>query len=246
VLDNPRVEAVFGQHIGAAAPGGLLAYRREVTAASSDGFEVKIKGVGTHAARPWAGKDPIVVAAQLVTLMQSIVSRQTNLPTGAAVVTVGQISGGNRINVIPEDATLAGTIRTLNDATRTHIHESVTRMAEKVAEASGLTADVKITPGYPVLSNDPALTGRMLAALERAAGPGKVREVPPTMTSEDFGAFASVVPGFFWYLRASPFADRPGAPNHSPFFAIDEQYLTTGVKALIHVSLAYMQGQAPQ
>jgi amidohydrolase len=246
VLDNPRVEAVFGQHIDSSRPGGLLTYRRGVTAASSDGFEVKIKGVGTHAARPWAGKDPIVVASQLVTLMQSIVSRQTDLSTGAAVVTVGQMYGGNRYNVIPEEATLVGTIRTLNDATRTHIHESVGRMAEKVAEASGLTADVKITPGYPVLSNDPALTGRMLEALERAAGPGKVREVPPTMTSEDFGAFSSVVPGFFWRLRASPFADRPGASNHSPFFAIDEQYLTTGVKALLHVSLAYMQGQAAQ
>src|SRR5919108_480584 len=81
---------------GASAPGGVLGYRRGVTAASSDSFEVKIKGVGTHAARPWEGKDPIVVAAQLVTLMQSIVSRQTNLSAGAAVVTVGQIHGGNR------------------------------------------------------------------------------------------------------------------------------------------------------
>ena len=125
VLDNPRVEAVFGQHIGAGAPGGRLTYRRGAMTASSDGFEVKIKGVGTHAARPWAGKDPIVVAAQLVTLMQSIVSRQTNLRTGAAVVTVGQIYGGNRINIIPEDATLAGTIRTLTEATRTQIHESL-------------------------------------------------------------------------------------------------------------------------
>jgi amidohydrolase len=246
VLDNPRVEAVFGQHIDSSRPGGLLTYRRGVTAASSDGFEVKIKGVGTHAARPWAGKDPIVVASQLVTLMQSIVSRQTDLSTGAAVVTVGQMYGGNRYNVIPEEATLVGTIRTLNDATRTQIHESLTRMAEKVAEASGLTADVTITPGYPLVSNDPALTGRMLEALERAAGPGKVREIPPGTGSEDFGAFSSVVPGLFWYLRASPFADRRGAPNHSPFFAIDEQYLTTGVKALLHVSLAYMQGQAPQ
>ena len=199
VLDNPRVEAVFGQHIESSRPGGLLAYRRGVTAASSDGFEVKIKGVGTHAARPWAGKDLIVVAAQLVTLMQSIVSRQTKLSTGAAVVTVGQIYGGNRNNIIPKDATLAGTIRTLTEATRTQIHGSLTRMAEKVAEASGLTADVTITPGYPLLSKS-ALTGRMLEALERAAGPGQVREVPPIMGSEDFGAFSSAVPGVFWFL----------------------------------------------
>ena len=86
----------------------------------------------------------------------------------------------------------------------------------------------------------------MLEALERAAGPGNVHEVPPLTTAEDFGAFSSVVPGVFWFLNASPFADRPGAPNHSPYFAIDEKYLTTGVKALLHVSLAYLQGQAPQ
>ncbi|MGH8676680.1 MAG: M20 metallopeptidase family protein, partial [Burkholderiales bacterium] len=194
-----------------------------------------------HGAMPWLSKDPIVTAAQIVTNLQSIVSRQADLSQGAAVVTVGQFNAGNRTNIIPEEATIAGTIRTLTEATRSQVHEAVTRMAQRVAEASGLTADVKITRGYPVLSNDPALTSKMLDALERAAGQGRVREIPPVLGSEDFGAFASAAPGLFWFLSASPHADRAGAPNHSPLFMVDEKYMKTGVKALVHVALEYMR-----
>lgn len=241
VLDNPKVEAVFGQHIGAGHPGGAINYRRGGTMASSDGFYVTVKGSGGHGAMPWLSKDPIVTAAQIVTSLQSVVSRQANLSEGAAVVTVGQFNAGNRINIIPEEASFAGTIRTLNEPTRTQVHEAVTRMAQKVAEASGLVADVKINRGYPVLNNNPELSSRMLAALERAAGPGQVREVPAVLASEDFGAFSASVPGFFWFLNATPHADRAGAPNHSPQFMVDEKYMKTGVKALVNVALEYLR-----
>jgi amidohydrolase len=157
------------------------------------------------------------------------------------VVTVGQFNAGNRINIISEEATFAGTIRTLNEPTRTQMHEAVTRMAQKVAEASGLVADVKINRGYPVLNNNPELGTRMLAALERAAGPGQVREVPAVLASEDFGAFSTAVPGFFWFLNATPHADRAGPPNHSPQFMVDERYMKTGVKALVNVALEYLR-----
>jgi amidohydrolase len=242
-MDSPRVEAVFGQHIGAGHPGGAINYRRGGTMASSDGFYITVKGAGGHGAMPWLSKDPIVTAAQIVTNLQSIVSRQANLSDGAAVVTVGQFNAGNRINIIPEDATLAGTIRTLNEPTRTQVHAAVTLMAQKVAEASGLRAEVKINRGYPVLNNDPELAARMLQALERAAGPGQVREIPPILASEDFGAFSAAAPGFFWFLNASPHADRAGAPNHSPLFMVDEKYLKTGVRAFVNVALEYMQGR---
>lgn len=240
-MDNPKVDAVFGQHIGAGAPGGAIAYRRGGTMASSDGFYVTVKGAGGHGAMPWLSKDPVVVAAQIVTNLQSVVSRQADLSSGAAVVTVGQLNAGNRINIIPETATIAGTIRTLTEDTRNRVHEAVARMAEKTAEASGLSAEVKISRGYPVLSNDPALTGRMLAALERATGPGMVREIPPILASEDFGAYSAAAPSFYWFLNAPVQDDKAGAPNHSPLFMIGEKHLKTGVKAMVNVALEYLR-----
>jgi amidohydrolase len=222
----------------------MVAYRRGATMASSDSFHIAVKGVGGHGGMPWSTKDPIVTAAQIVTGLQTIVSRQADLSQGAAVVTVGQIAGGNRTNIIPEEATLAGTIRTLNEPTRAQVHDAITRMAQKTAEAAGLTAEVKIVRGYPVLSNDPALTTRMLGALERATGTGKVVEIPPVLGAEDFGAFAQVAPGFFWFLNAPVDDAKSGAPNHSPLFMIGEQHLKTGVKALVNVALEFLRGSA--
>ena len=243
-MQNPKVDAVFGQHVGTRAPGGVIAYRRGSAMASADGFFITVKGVGGHGAMPWSAKDPIVTAAQIVTNLQSIVSRQTDLSQGAAVVTVGQIAGGNRVNIIPEEATLAGTVRTLNEPTRKQVHDAIVRMAEKTAEANGLTAQVRIDRGYPVLSNDAALVGKVLGALERTAGAGKVVEIPPVLGSEDFGAYSQVAPGFFWFLNAPVDNDRSGAPNHSPLFMIGEQHLKTGVRALVNVALEYLRANA--
>jgi len=241
VMQNPKVDAVFGQHVTAVAPGGVIGYRRGSTMASADSFHVTVKGVGGHGAMPWQTKDPILTAAQIVTSLQAIVSRQADLSKGAAVVTVGQIAGGNRDNIIPEQAMLSGTIRTLNEPTRQQIHEAIERTAQKTAEAAGLTAEVKITRIYPVLVNDPALTGRMLDALERATGPGKVAEIPAVLGSEDFGAYAQAAPGFFWFLNAPPQDNVSGAPNHSPLFMVGEKHMKTGVKALVNVALEYLR-----
>jgi amidohydrolase len=241
VMDNPKVDAVFGQHIGSRAPGGLIAYRRGSMMASSDDFYITVKGVGGHGAMPWAAKDPIVTAAQIVVALQTIVSRQTDLSEGAAVVSVGQIAGGNRNNIIPEQALLSGTTRTLNEPARMRIHQAIERMAQKTAEAAGLVAEVKIVRGYPVLSNDPPLATRMLGSLERAAGRGRVVEIPPVLGAEDFGAYTQSAPGFFWFLNAPVQNDRSGAPNHSPLFMIGEQHLKTGVKALVWVALDYLR-----
>ena len=241
-MDNPKVDAVFGQHIGSRAPGSLIAYRRGGMMASSDSFHIAVKGVGGHGGMPWSAKDPIVTAAQIVVGLQSIVSRQADLSQGAAVVTVGQIAGGNRTNIIPEEATLAGTIRTLNEPTRVQVHEAIERMAKKTAEAAGLTAEVKIERGYPVLSNDPALTSRMLGALGRATGSDKlVVEIPPVLGAEDFGAYSQRAPTFFWFLNAPPQDNKDGAPNHSPLFMIGEKHMKTGVKALVNVALEYLR-----
>ena len=242
VMNNPKVDAVFGQHIGSALPAGAISYRRGSLMASSDSFTITVKGVGGHGGIPWLSKDPIVTGAQIVTNLQSIVSRQVDLSAGAAVVSVGQFNGGNRNNIIPESATMVGTIRTLNEPSRNQVHEAIARMAKGTAEASGLTAEVKIDRGYPVLSNNPELVTRMLDALEKASGEGKLREIPPVLGAEDFGAYTKAAPGFFWFLNAPPQDDKAGAPNHSPLFMIGEKHMKTGVKALVNVALGYLRG----
>lgn len=239
VMDNPKVEAVFGQHIGSGLPAGAIMYRRGSLMASSDSFNITVKGVGGHGGMPWASKDPIVTAAQIVTNLQSVVSRQVDLSQGAAVVTVGQFNGGNRSNIIPESASMTGTIRTLNEGSRAQVHEAVVRMAKGTAEASGLTADAKVDRGYPVLSNDAALVNKTIGFLEKSTG--RVMEIPPILGSEDFGAFTQSAPGFFWFLNAPPQDDKAGAPNHSPLFMLGEKHLKTGVKALVNVALGYLQ-----
>jgi amidohydrolase len=239
---NPKVDAVFGQHIGPRSPGGVIAWRAGGFMASSDGLQITVKGVGGHGGMPWSAKDPIVTAAHIITGLQTVVSRQADLSQGAAVVTVAQIHGGNRGNIIPEQVTMDGTIRTLNERTRNQVHEAITRMAQKTAEAAGLTAEVRISRQYPVTHNDPALASRMLPSLERAAGTGKVIEIPPVLAAEDFGAFTQAAPGFYWSVSAPPQDDRPGAPNHSPLFMIGEKHMKVGVKALVHVALDYLRG----
>jgi amidohydrolase len=244
-LTNPQVDVVLGQHIGAEAPSGTLRYRKGSIMASGDDFHIVVRGKGSHGAMPWSGRDPILVAAEIALSLQTIVSREANLvDEGPLVVTIGVIQGGNRENIIPEEATLSGTIRTLSEKTRRLAHESLKRKAEKIAEASGLTAEVQLTIGYPVLTNHPALVDRVVPALERAAGAGKAFEVPPIMAAEDFGAYGAGIPTMYWFLAASPLGDRPGPPNHSPFFAIDEKALTIGTRALVEASLEVLSGPA--
>jgi amidohydrolase len=237
-LTDPKVDLVLGQHIGPEFPAGTIRYRRGSLMAAGDDFEIVVRGRGTHGAYPWGGKDPIVVAAQIVVSLQSIVSREMDLvEEGPVVVTVGAIHGGNRENIIPEEARLIGTIRSLSEKSRVAARESLKRRAEKTAEASGLSAEVSVALGYPVLANNPALVDRIVPALERAAGPGKAFEVPPILAAEDFGAYGVGIPTMYWFLSGSPFPDRTGAPNHSPFFAIDERALAVGTRALVAATL---------
>ncbi len=238
VLADPKVELVLGQHVGGEAPSGTIRLRKGSIMASGDDFRIVVKGKGSHGAMPWGGKDPILVAAEIALSLQTIVSREANLvDEGPLVVTVGVLQGGNRENIIPETAELRGTIRTLSDATRKLAHEALKRKAEKIAEASGLTAEVTLQVGYPVLTNHPGLVERVWPALERAAGAGRVMEVPPIMAAEDFGAFGAGIPTVYWFLAASPLGERPGPPNHSPFFTIDESVLAVGTRAMVQASL---------
>jgi amidohydrolase len=240
VMENPKVDAVFGLHVFP-MPVGTLAYRPGGMLASSDNLRIVVRGVQTHGAMPWRGVDPIATASQIVVGLQQVVSRQVDLTESPAVVTIGQIEGGNRGNIIPDTVLMVGTIRSLNPDTRTDVHERVRRIAENIAEANGAEAEVTIDLGYAVTVNDPALTERMTPSLRRVAGDG-VTLMPPTLGAEDFSYFAQEAPGLFLALGVAP--DDPALvhPNHSPYFYADERALPIGVRALASLAVDYLTG----
>jgi amidohydrolase len=242
VMKDPTIDAVFGLHVFANVPTGHLTYRSGPFMAGSDSFEIIVKGRQTHGATPWRGVDPIVIGAQIVTALQTVVSRSTDITKLPAIVTVGQFQAGVRNNIIPDSARLVGTIRTFDDGMQEEIHRRVRELAEGIAKAAGASADVRIDKGYPVTANDPALTARMLPTLERVA-PGEVRESDLITGAEDFTYYQRQAPGLFFFLGITP-PDQVGkAPqNHSPLFFVDEAALPVGVRALTHLTLDYLSG----
>jgi amidohydrolase len=242
-LENPRVDAIFGLHVGP-GPLGSVGYRAGPSSASGDNFKIIVRGRQTHGAMPWAGVDPIVVGAQIVLGLQTIVSRQVDLSSANAIVTVGAFNAGNRTNIIPDSAVMIGTVRTFDENVRKEIHARIKKTAEGIAQAAGATADVQIEIGYPVMSNDAALTARMVPTLQRAAGAQKVFESSRTTTSEDFSRYAQKVPGLFVGLGVtSPSKDwRTAATNHSPLFEADEAALPVGVRVMSSLAVDYLTG----
>jgi len=242
VLENPKVEAIFGLHIQSLLPSGQLAYRSGGLMASVDGVDIKVKGQGAHGATPWDSVDPVVISSQIIGGLQTIVSRQTELTKGAAVITIGSMHGGIRRNIIPEQVVLEGTIRTFDDAMQKKVHADIVRTATKIAESAGGKAEVDIQIMYPATINDPRLTEQMAPSLQRAAGAENVKVTLPVTMAEDFSFFQKKVPGFFFFLGAYP-ADMKLAKqptHHTADFMIDEKALTTGVKALINLTMDYM------
>jgi amidohydrolase len=244
ILENPKVDAVFGLHV---FPGraGTVTYRGGPLYASSDNFRIVVRGRQTHGAMPWAGVDPIVVGSQIVLALQTIISRQVDLSSANAIVTVGAFTAGNRTNIIPDSAVLIGTIRTFDETVRREIHARVRRTAEDIASASGATATADIELGYPVTVNDPALTARMVPTLQRIAGAANVSEQPRTTTAEDFSRYALKVPAMIFSLGVtSPTKDpRTAAPNHSPLFEADESALPVGVRLLSGLALDFLSSR---
>ena len=245
VLDKPRVDAVFGLHIEAGTPVGQLTYRPRGEMASSDRFTVKVLGKGAHGAKPWASVDPVVTLAEIITALQTIVSRQVDLTQDAAVVTVGTVQAGVRYNVIPPDATLSGTIRAFSPKTQAQIWAAIKRTASGIAAANGATAEVTIEPYVPVTYNDPALTARMLPTLQRTAGTANVTEIKAVTGAEDFACYQEKVPGLFFFLGGmTPGADPATvADHHTASFKIDENAFPLGVKTLATLAADYLTGK---
>ena len=244
-LDNPKPSAIFGLHVFP-YPAGEIRYRAGGIMAGADILRIVVRGRQTHGALPWKGIDPVVVSSQIVLGLQTITSRQIDLTSAPAVVTISAINGGVRYNIIPDSVVMLGTIRTFDDVMRADIHQRVRRTAESIAESAGASAQVTIDTTGLVTYNDPALTERIVPTLYQVAGKGHVGLATPTTTAEDFSSYQRRIPGVCFFLGITP----PGtdtlkaAPNHSPKFYVDEAALPVGVRVMAHLAVDYLSSSA--
>ncbi len=242
VLENPKVDVIFGQHIISYIPTGTLVYRPGGEMAAVNGFHIVVKGKSSHGAMPWQGIDPIVVSAQIINNLQTIVSRNINISENPAVVTIGAIRGGNRGNIIPDSVEMDGTLRSFTDADEKLLWDKVNQIATATASMQGSTAKVSMGNNYPVTFNDPALAAKMLPTLQQTAGPANVSQGPPVTGAEDFSFYQQKVPGLFFFLGGMRKGGDPKTTpaNHSQDFYIEESGFALGVKALCNLTLDYM------
>ena len=244
IFERFRPEAVFGLHVFSTLNAGQVGFRSGPMMAASDRFNIVVKGRQTHGSRPWGGIDPIVAAADIVGTAQSIVSRRQDISRLPVVVSFGAINGGIRYNIIPDEVELIGTIRTFDEDMRQAVFADLRNVAESVAHAHGATAIAQVpdTKGNPVTVNHPALTARAVPSLEKVVGRDNVVEMDLVMGAEDFSYYAREVPGFFFFVGATPPGQDPvTAPsNHSPEFFLDEQALQVGTRTMLQVALDYL------
>jgi len=245
VLQSPKVDAIFGLHISSQTPVGVIGYRPGGIMASVDDFRIRVHGKQVHGSTPWNGIDPIVVSAQIINSLQTIVSRQMPLTKEAAVVTIGSIHGGVRSNIIPSEVVLIGTIRALDDTMRKNIHAKIRKIATNVAASMDATVDIDIpmASSYPVTYNTPKLVEHMLPTMKRQAGENNVVLIDAITGAEDFSFFAEEIPGFYFFLGGKPanvkIEDAPA--HHTPEFFIDESGFKLGVKTLSNMALDYLK-----
>ena len=219
IFDEEKPDVIFGMHVGN-APHGFVSTKPGPMMASSEAFRITVMGKQTHGSRPWAGVDPITAASDIITTLQTIVSRRLNILDSQAVITVGKIQGGTRNNIIPEEVFMEGTIRTFDEAYRDKIHKEITTVAENVANAHNAGVEIQFAPygRYPVTINNPELAKSLMPSLANASE-GKFYEMPvPRTGAEDFSFFAQQVPGLYFFLGVNPEGQESPYTNHSPYF----------------------------
>lgn len=242
VLENPKVDVIFGLHVKSISALGDITYKPGGMMAAADFYTIKVYGKQAHGATPWRGVDPIVVSSQIIIGLQTIISRQTELTKEPAIITVGKINSGVRENIIPEYAEMGGTIRTFDAGMQEDIHMRMKRTITSIAESAGATAELEMRTLTPVTYNDPALTQKMVPSLIKAGGQQHVKIIPAETGAEDFAYFQQNVPGLFVFIGACPLGvDPEKAPSHhTPDFMMDERGMATGLRALLDLTLDYM------
>jgi amidohydrolase len=241
VMDNPKVDVIFGMHIESWIPAGDIQYKQGAFMASTDAFTVKVKGKQTHGSQPWLGVDPIAVSANIIEGFQQIVSRQMDIVKAPVVITVAKINGGVRFNIIPEEIDMEGTLRTLDGKMHEDVQARMKFTAAKIAEASNATAEVIFYEKTLVTYNTPELVEKMIPSLQLAAGKENVRQMNWVTGGEDFSYYGLKAPAFFFYFGGMPRGNDPknAAPHHTPDFMIDDSKLYVGVKAFCQLVMDY-------
>lgn len=245
VFDGFEPSAVLGLHVWSALRAGEVGARSGSILASADEWSITVRGRQTHGSRPWAGVDPLVVAAQILLGAQNITARQVDTVNSPVVLTAGVLRGGVRFNIIPDEALMVGTLRTFDAPVREEVIARLRRTAGHFAAASDATAELVVANNAPATHNDPALYGRLLPALQAEIGSERTIEVPRYTVAEDFSQFANRVPGFYFFVGATPVDQDPAtAPaNHSPQFFLDESALAVGRRAMLAVALRALQAE---
>jgi amidohydrolase len=239
VLEDPKVDAAFGIHIAQEHPVGEIRLRSGPAMAAADRFHLVIRGKGGHGAMPHISVDPIVIGAQIVTALQTLVARAVD-PTEEAVVTVGTFKAGEAFNVIPDTAELGGTVRTFNPTNRDMLEERIGSLARGIATAMGGDAAFTYVRGYPATINDPEMAELVREEAAKVVGEENVKEAPLMMGAEDFSYFLEAVPGTFWFVGSKNPERGLVWGHHHPRFDLDEAALAIGMESMVNVALRYL------
>ncbi len=234
-MENPHVDRVYGLHVMPRLPVGVIETRPGTLNASTDTVLLTVRGKAAHGAYPETGCDAIVCAAQIISALQTLVSRNLS-PLSSAVLTFGVISGGSAQNIICDEVTLRGTLRTANRDIRAMMKQRIRETAEGIALAMGCRAEVNVLSGYAALVNDEGEAARILRVGARLLGEENAIIKPePSMGGEDFSFFSGCAPGAFFHIGCSREENLPAPPLHSKDFHLEEDCLTIG--AMMHVAL---------
>ena len=231
VLEKPNVSEIIGQHVFPELDAGKVGFKPGMYMASCDEIYITVKGKGGHGAMPHQNIDPVATAAQIITTLQQIVSRNAN-PTVPSVLSIGKIIGNGATNIIPNEVYMEGTFRTMNEEWREQAHYQITNICSGVAKSFGATCEVNIIKGYPYLENNVELTQELKKAAIEFLGGENVVDLPIRMTGEDFAYYSQKVPACFYRLGVRNEAKGIIHPVHNPKFDIDEKALKTGASLL--------------
>lgn len=243
VLDNPRPAAIFGLHVLPYLQVGKVSYKSGPVMASADKFTIHIHGKGSHGALPENGVDAVVVASECVAALQTIRSRRVGT-LEPLVLSIGTIKGGLRHNIIADEVTMEGTLRTLNETIRSEVKETMRTTLAGITSAYGATFDLSFDESAAVTFNDPGLVEETVPEFERVLGKSSVTVTPATLVSEDFSYYQKVIPGFFFFLGVGNESRGFTAQLHTAEFDLDEDALVIGVKVMSNVILDYLERHA--
>lgn len=241
VMENPKVDAIFAVHTFPYLPAGSIGMCPEISMASIDDLDITVKGKGGHGGYPHSTVDSVYIASQVVVALQSIISRET-APVDAAVISIGQINGGNARNIIPSAVSLNGTVRTLSAPVREKLPAQIRRVVELTAEAHDGSAVVEYLEQTPPVANDAAMFALVESAATQTIGAANIRRISPVMGGEDFACYLEHAPGVLFRVGTAGEHPNSDLPLHNAKVVFDEGALPTGITVLCRTAMDFLQG----